>query len=99
MDITNTWKVGDTVGIYTVGVISVAGSMVRCLFRDSDLPCAIIYHVNNNDWIFFIEQHLHLINTIPRILNVKDKDPLFIDAIIASQHIINKIKKNEAEYR
>ena len=96
MDITNTWKVGDIIGIYTVGIISVAGSFVRCLFRvDSDLPCAILYHLNNNDWIFFIEPHLHLINTIPRILNLKDKDPLFIDAIHITQHIVNQIQYNK----
>lgn len=90
MDITTTWKIGDVIGIYTVGILSIEGSIVRCLLT-SDIPCAIIYHVNNNDWIFFIEPHLHVINTIPRILNVKDKDPLFIDAINKAQHIVNQL--------
>ena len=90
MDFTNIWKIGDIInGIYLVGVVPVAGSMVRCLFMlDSCTPCAIIYHMHNKDWIFFIESTC-INNDIPRILNYQEN---FTDAITMAKKIVNYIE-------
>ena len=93
----NTWKVGDIIqGVHTsykVGIIKCNNMIVRCLFLpNTDTPSAIIWHIADNDWVFFDESYEeNLWAGVPRILNSINKDKI-VNAEKSAREIMNQIQ-------